>query len=164
MRGNFDACLTLLWEAKPISLGGKRGQTRLGLTRKTIASWRGARRATSIDLETLKKGEAAAILHAWFWRGVRGDELPKGLDYALFDAAVYGGPIAAVMHLQHGLGLSGPWSEQMEGRILRAIERKGPQEVIRGLSKVRWIATPYPQAQEHIEAVSRTALAMAEQP
>lgn len=75
------------------------GATNFGITQQTLAGWRG-RPANRHDVKALSKTEALSILKAQYWDAIRGDELPAGLDYALFDYAVNSGPARAVKDLQ----------------------------------------------------------------
>jgi len=130
MRDNFDRCLNLLWIRlgdapleKPQAIGAKR----LGVSRKTLASWRGTTQS-KIDLNALQKGEAAAILHVWFWRAVHGDELPAGVDFAVFVKSIEDGPKAAITALQFAIGVH-PTGE-MIARDLRKIEALPPNSIL----------------------------------
>jgi lysozyme family protein len=122
MRKNLDRSLFLLWhreEKKPKPRSTKRGATRLGLTRKTIASWRRCK-ITDVDLSELQRGTAGAILDVWFWRAVRADELPVGIDYLMFCHAVAVGTREAVNALQFALSV--PLTGTMDSKTLRAVE------------------------------------------
>ena len=158
MRETFPTALGLLWareEARPQKLSTKRGATRLGLTRKTVASWMGCR-VTDVDLNDLEKGAAGAILHVWFWRGVRADEPPLGLDYALFCHAVASGPRQAITELQYVL-TQRPTGE-MDGRTLRAAERADGPAMISSLSHLRRRAGA---DEAELAAIEREALRLA---
>ena len=79
------------------------GATNMGITRKTLASWRGIKPFSKLpksEVKSLKKTEAKAIYKKRYWDRVRGDKLPSGLDLALFDFAVNSGPARAVKTLQ----------------------------------------------------------------
>lgn len=88
------------------------GATMMGITRATLAEWRG-RPVTRDEVRALSRAEAAAIYRARYWDRIRADELPAGLDLAVFDLAVNSGPGRAVRLLQRVLavpadGLIGP--------------------------------------------------------
>ncbi|KZL17614.1 putative Peptidoglycan domain protein [Pseudovibrio axinellae] len=75
------------------------GPTNLGITKRTLEAWRG--RAVSMEeVKCLGREEALKIYRAQYWDTVRGDELPRGLDFAVFDCAVNSGPVRAVKILQ----------------------------------------------------------------
>jgi len=105
---NFPACLTqtLKWEGgyvdHPRDPGGA---TNLGITRATLARHRG-RAVSKQDVKNLTKGEAAEIYSKDYWRKVRGDNLPDGLDLVAFDGGVNSGPSRGIRWLQKGLGVA----------------------------------------------------------
>lgn len=76
------------------------GSTRLGITLETFRRWRGDPSLTERDLDQAAIDEIKAIYHSWFWNTIRADDLPFGVDYAVFDFAVNSGPRRAVRFLQ----------------------------------------------------------------
>lgn len=104
---NFHACLqlTLRFEGgysdHPADPGGA---TNLGVTRRTLAAFRG-RPVTKTDVRNLTHDEAARIYRRLYWDVVRGDDLPEGVDAAVFDHAVNSGPRAAARMLQQALAM-----------------------------------------------------------
>ena len=80
------------------------GATNMGITHKTLAAWRG-RAVTKQDVRDLKRAEALEIYRAQYWSAVRGNDLPAGLDYAVFDYGVNSGPARAIKDLQRCLGV-----------------------------------------------------------
>lgn len=130
MRGNFDCCLTLLWSRlgdAELEDPHQPKATRLGISRKTLAAWKGTTQSR-VDLNAMQKGEASAILHVWFWRAVHGDDLPQGLDRAMFEKAVAEGPKAAITALQATIGVH-PTGELIP-RDLRKIEALCAADII----------------------------------
>lgn len=81
------------------------GPTMLGITQATLASWRG-RPVSAAEVRALDKAEAGEIYRARYWTPIRGDDLPDGLDLAIFDFAVNSGPSRAVRLLQKLLKVS----------------------------------------------------------
>jgi len=110
------------------------GATNLGVTRATLARYRG-RAVTKSEVRSLSRREAAAIYRKFYWDAVRGDELPDGVDAAMFDHAVNSGPGAAIKTLQRALGLK---ADGKFGAITLAAARvTGPQELIGALISKR---------------------------
>ena len=81
------------------------GATKFGITRETLARARG--RPVSVD--DVRRPDArrrpSPIYRRLYWDAVRADELPPGLDLAVFDLAVNSGPSRAVRMLQAVLGV-----------------------------------------------------------
>lgn len=81
------------------------GATNKGVTQHTYTSWlykvgrqnRSVKLITDVELEAIYKQE--------YWDKVRGDDLPNGLDYAVFDFAVNSGPSRASKFLQAIVGV-----------------------------------------------------------
>lgn len=80
------------------------GATNLGVTFATLRAWRG-KPITKADVKALTKQEATAIYKAQYWDKVAVDQLPAGLDYAMFDFGINSGPRRAVEFLQRVLGV-----------------------------------------------------------
>jgi lysozyme family protein len=106
MRHNFDECLAFTLRAE----GGfsdhavdPGGATHMGITRATLAAVRG-HAVSKADVRALTRDEAADIYRSLYWKAVRGDELPGGVDAVVFDHAVNSGPRAAIHTLQGALG------------------------------------------------------------
>jgi len=106
MRHNFDECLAFTLRAE----GGfsdhaadPGGATNMGITRATLAAVRG-HAVSKADVRALTRDEAADIYRSLYWKAVRGDELPGGVDAVVFDHAVNSGPRAAIHTLQGALG------------------------------------------------------------
>lgn len=81
------------------------GATMMGITRATLAAWRGVP-VTKADVRALTRDEAAAIYRVRYWNAVRGDDMPAGLDLAVFDFAVNSGASRAARSLQRALGVT----------------------------------------------------------
>lgn len=81
------------------------GATMMGITQATLVAWRGVS-VTRADVRALTRDEAASIYRARYWNAVRGDDLPAGLDLAVFDFAVNSGATRAIRSLQRMLGVT----------------------------------------------------------
>lgn len=103
------------------------GATKYGITIATLSTWR-RRKVSKAEVRALTTDEAARILEVRYWKPVKGDLLPPGVDYAVFDFAINSGPSRAVKHLQGVLGA------KMDGIIgpetLRAVTAAAPAAII----------------------------------
>jgi len=106
--GNFEKCLkfTLQFEGgfvnNPKDPGGP---TNLGVTQATLSTFLG-RQATIAEVRALTPDKVAPIYKLRFWDSVNGDELPEGIDLAVFDFGVHSGPSRGVIGLQRALKLA----------------------------------------------------------
>ena len=95
------------------------GATNYGVTKKVYETYLG-RECTKQEVKDMKLGEVADIYKRKYWDKVKGDELPSGLDWAVFDFAVNAGVSRASKVLQGFLKTS------VDGHIgpatLRAID------------------------------------------
>jgi lysozyme family protein len=87
------------------------------------------------DVRALTRAEAADIYRAIYWRGVRGDELPVGLDAVMFDHAVNSGPKAAIRTLQGALGFK--QDGVLSRRCVDAAQGSDPAALVRQLCAAR---------------------------
>lgn len=81
------------------------GATNRGITQKT---YDGHRRRKGLPVRAVRgitPAEIAEIYRDQYWRPIRGDDLPAGLDYAVFDYGVNSGTGRAIKHLQEVLGV-----------------------------------------------------------
>lgn len=79
------------------------GATNMGITRKTLAAWRGISPYTALpksEVRNLTKTEAASIYKKNYWDLAQCSSLPRGLDYAVMDYGVNSGVGRAVKDLQ----------------------------------------------------------------
>ena len=124
-KGNFPACLAdvLVHEGgyvdHPKDPGGA---TNLGITIGTLTGWLG-RQATKAEVKALTKTTVAPIYRANYWDKIGGDDLPSGLDAAVFDFAVNSGPGRAAKLLQRLVGV--PQDGQI-GPVTLAAVAKAP--------------------------------------
>jgi lysozyme family protein len=81
------------------------GATNLGVTIGTLSDWLG-RPATKAEVQALTKAAVAPIYRRNYWNAVRGDDLPPGVDYCVFDFAVNSGKGRAIPSLQRALSVA----------------------------------------------------------
>lgn len=82
----------------------KGGPTNLGITLATFRKWV-KKDGTIADLKALTREQAAKCYRAVYWNGIKGDDLPGGIDYATFDYCVNSGQGRAAKALQAVLGV-----------------------------------------------------------
>jgi lysozyme family protein len=75
------------------------GMTNLGVTKKVWESWIG-RPSTKQDMMSLTPVAVGSLYKVKYWDKIRGDDLPDGVDYCVFDFAVNSGVGRASKTLQ----------------------------------------------------------------
>ncbi len=119
MRENLDDSLELMFGHEGGYVNAKTdrgGPTKYGITQKTLSGKLG-RKATIADVKALTLDDATEIYIPSYWVPAGGDVLPKGLDYAVFDAGVMSGPNRAVMWLQEVLAAAGVYDGKIDGWV-----------------------------------------------
>lgn len=110
------------------------GATNKGITIATFRQFIDPK-GTVDDLKRLTVEQAGKVYKAQYWDKVRGDELPSGLDYAVFDFCVNSGPGRAVKYLQMVAGVTA--DGQLGPKSMAAIERLNVRDAIHDLSDRR---------------------------
>ncbi len=82
------------------------GATNKGITHRTYDAWNKRQGKPTRNVKHITDDEVAAIYRAQYWDKVQADDLPAGLDYAVFDFAVNSGPARAAKFLQRIVGVS----------------------------------------------------------
>ena len=90
------------WSSGKAGVGRLIG-TKYGIAAPTLIANR-AGNVTVEDMKTLTREEALRIYKAQYWDTVRGDELPVGVDYCIYDYSVNSGPGRASKELQRVVG------------------------------------------------------------
>src|SRR3990167_8354222 len=80
------------------------GLTRNGVTWATYDAFRISKGLPKRSVKLITNAEVTEI-YKQFWDNVRGDDLPSGLDWAVFDFGVNSGPGRAIKELQRVLGV-----------------------------------------------------------
>ena len=106
MKSNFDKALTAVLHHEggfSNNSADPGGMTNLGCTKTTWEEWVGH----PVDEKTMRAltpADVAPLYKRKYWDKIKGDELPAGIDYAVFDAAINSGPGRAVKWLQGCVG------------------------------------------------------------
>ena len=107
MKTNFDVCLEMLLEHEGGYVNHPKdpgGETNLGVTRAVYEQHVG-RQVMDGEMRSLTKADVKPIYKTMYWDKVRGDDLPHGLDWSVFDWAVNSGPGRAAKALQRIVGV-----------------------------------------------------------
>ena len=110
------------------------GRTNLGVTQATWENWVG-RRSDEAEMRGLTPEKVEPMYKKKYWDAVRGDELPVGLDYLMFDFAVNAGAGRAIKTLQTAVGVTpdggfGPMT-------MAAVQAVDPVELIERFSQAK---------------------------
>ena len=79
------------------------GITNLGVTKKVWDEWIG-RESSEDEMRNLKPEDVAPLYKKMYWDRVKGDDLPSGVNYCVFDASVNSGTGRAAKWLQEAVG------------------------------------------------------------
>ena len=130
MRQNFEQCMGWLLEHEggyvnhPSDPGG---ETNLGVTRAVYEQYAG-RQVMDGEMEGLTHDDVYPIYKENYWDRVRGDDLPSGVDWAVFDWGVNSGTSRAAKALQRIIGV------EQDGGIgpmtLQAVASIEPADII----------------------------------
>jgi lysozyme family protein len=105
---NFRRCLDIVWaqqRAYADAPGGPpSGATQFGVTLGLLKDWRQNQNLTDDDVRKLDRDEACEIYRTRYWNVLRCDDLPTGVDLAVFDFGVDAGPGQAARALQQVVG------------------------------------------------------------
>jgi lysozyme family protein len=146
------------------------GATNMGITLHTLREWRGDDSLTAENVRKLTEAEAREIYLARYWNPIRADDLPPGIDLAVFDWAVLGGVPRAARDLQTVLGV------KVDGAIGRqtiaAAREADAESVIRAICQRRlaYLRTRFHWSTfgvgwtNRARAIEQAALARARQP
>ena len=137
MNSNFEASLAHVLQSEggfvnnPSDPGG---MTNLGCTKAVWEEFVG-HPVSEADMRGLTPADVAPLYKRKYWDKVSGDDLPAGLDYAVFDAAINSGPGRAAKWLQEAVGV------EADGAIgkgtLAAVAAFDVQELIKAYNDKR---------------------------
>lgn len=132
MKSNFQKCLNLVliheggYVNHPADPGGA---TNKGVIQRVYNAYRKRKGQSARSVRHITDAEVRDIYKRQYWDRVEGDDLPYGVDYAVFDYAVNSGTARAENEIQRVLG-----SVTVDGQIgqvtLAAIEDADPKKLI----------------------------------
>lgn len=130
----FEQVLPRLDESEGGYVNNRRdpgGKTNRGVIQRVYDAFRDNKGKIRRSVRYITQDEVHEIYREQYWDRVRGDDLPAGLDYAVFDYAVNSGPIRAVKSLQKVLRV------RADGAIgavtMRAIRSRPVSDLINAL-------------------------------
>ena len=116
MINNFDTSLKLLLQSEggftmnPFDKGNSLPDGRMGCTNKGITqeNWEAfvGHKVSTEDMKALTQEQIAKFYKSKYWIPAKCDELPNGVDYAVFDFAVNAGVGRAIKTLQQAIGIT----------------------------------------------------------
>lgn len=137
MKDNFKQCLEMLLEHEGGFVNHPRdpaGMTNLGITKKVYEEYLG-HAVTEIQMRSLDKETVAPIYKSNYWDRIKGDALPSGVDWSVFDWAVNSGNSRAAKALQTIVGAQADGA--IGSKTLAAVEAMKPKDIINEMYKVR---------------------------
>ena len=106
MNANFDMSFDRVMQSEGGYVWDKDdagGETNLGVTVGAWSAYLG-RPIKPGEMKALTRSDVKPFYKKMYWDKVRGDDLPQGVDYAVFDFAVNAGPGRAAKFLQQAVG------------------------------------------------------------
>ena len=82
------------------------GPTNKGVTQAVYDDWRKSQNLSTQSVRNISDSEVAAIYKNLYWDRISGDNLPSGVDFAVFDYAVNSGVSKAAKTLQGVVGVT----------------------------------------------------------
>lgn len=107
------------------------GMTNLGVTKKVWEEWVG-KPVNEAEMRSLTPEKVSPMYRKKYWDAVRGDDLPAGLDYLMFDFAVNAGPNRAIKTMQKAIGVVSDGS--IGPKTMAALMASNPSELIKKFS------------------------------
>jgi len=103
---NFESCLEMILHHEGGYVNHPKdpgGMTNLGVTKRVWEEWTGCD-SDEREMRGLTPEKVGPLYKARYWDRVKGDDLPSGLDLAVFDWAVNSGTGRAAKKLQGMIG------------------------------------------------------------
>jgi hypothetical protein len=121
-----------LWSDNPADPGGA---TMKGITLATYREWKRNQHITKEQLREIPDSDVQDLYKQNYWDKVHGDDLPAGVDYAVFDCAVNMGCGRAAKLIQEAAGVT---ADGIIGQgTMAAIKSQSPQDVIDKFSQLK---------------------------
>lgn len=137
MKENFSKCLRMLLEHEggyvnhPKDPGGR---TNLGVTQRVYEEFVG-RDVSELEMRQLSPEDVSPLYRALYWEKLRADDLPSGVDWAVFDWGVNSGTGRSAKALQRIVGATPDGA--IGPRTLGMVKEMEPEEIVREMHRVR---------------------------
>lgn len=134
---NFEKCLETILHHEGGYVNHPKdpgGETNLGVTKRVWEEWGGTK-----DMRDLTPEDVAPLYKKNYWDRVKGDDLPSGLDLAVFDWAVNSGTGRAAKKLQSMIGTvaDGGIGPNTLKALANYVESEGLEQTIENYKEVR---------------------------
>lgn len=109
MKENYGRCLDEVLRHEGGKVDDPRdpgGRTAYGVTQNTYNAWRKKQGLATRDVFKITRSEIEAIYRNEYWNKVKGDDLPAGVDLAVFDFAVNSGVSRSAKYTQALVGVT----------------------------------------------------------
>jgi len=129
MKTNFEQCFALVLKNEGGYVDNPKdpgGCTNLGCTKATWEAYVG-HAVTKDNIRDLGPNDVMPLYKTKYWDTISGDDLPMGVDYAVFDFAINSGPGRAAKTLQSVLNVNA--DGQIGPATLNALEAANAREV-----------------------------------
>jgi lysozyme family protein len=129
VKNNFEQCFAFVLKNEGGYVDDPRdpgGATNLGCTKAAWEQYVG-HAVTKDNIRELGPNDVMPLYKTKYWDAVRGDDLPAGVDYAVFDFAINSGPFRATKTLQSILGVS--IDGQIGPETINALELHNPRDI-----------------------------------
>lgn len=137
MKANFPQAVALVLKEEggyvddPKDPGGR---TNLGVTQAAWEAYRGTP-SSEAQMRALTPNDVIPFYRVRYWDACKCDDLPDGLDYAVFDYAVNSGVSRACKCLQEILGV--PQDGKIGPQTLAAVSTRAVENLIAGVCDAR---------------------------
>lgn len=112
------------------------GATNRGVIQRTYNAYRRRMGLPAQSVKAITDAEVNAIYREQYWNAVAADQLPAGVDYAVFDYGVNSGPKRAIKDLQRVVGVKADgW---IGNETLAAVAAMAPAAIVKALCETRF--------------------------
>ena len=134
---NYDDCIVMLLHHEGGYVNHPKdpgGETNLGVTKRVYEEYLG-REVTSDEMKNLQPSDVKPLYKKLYWDRCKCDDLPSGLDWAVFDWAVNSGTGRAAKAVQKICGASQDGA--IGPKTLALVDGQSPHYMIEQFGKIR---------------------------